>query len=47
MDAVSSLRAHGCKNGVTVEDVQYVFEDANPIFARLENALTGAKQVRP
>ena len=47
MDAVSSLRAQGCKNGVTVEDVQYVFEDANPIFARLENALTGAKQVRP
>jgi hypothetical protein len=47
MDAVSALREQGCKNGVTVEDVQYVFEDANPIFARLEKALTGAKRVRP
>ena len=50
MDAVASLRAQGCKSGVTVEDVQYVFEEDNAIFARLEKALdgkpTGAKPVR-
>lgn len=43
MDAVSSLRAQGCKSGVTVEDVQYVFEEANPIYARLEKALGSPK----
>lgn len=47
MDAVTSLRAQGCKNGVAVEDVQYVFEDANPIFTRLEKALTAAKRAQP
>jgi len=50
MDAVTSLRAQGCKGGVTVEDVQYVFEEDNAIFARLEKALgaksTGAKRGR-
>jgi len=51
MDAVTSLRAQGCKGGVTVEDVQYVFEEDNAIFTRLEKALggksTGAKRARP
>jgi ATP phosphoribosyltransferase len=47
MDAVGALRAQGCKSGVTVEDVQYVFDDANPIFARLEKALTAGKRGRP
>jgi ATP phosphoribosyltransferase len=51
MDAVTSLRAQGCKGGVTVEDVQYVFEEDNAIFARLERAIggksTGAKPARP
>jgi hypothetical protein len=51
MDAVVSLRAQGCAGGVTVEDVQYVFEEDNAIFARLESALgrkaIGAKRGRP
>ncbi len=47
MDAVASLRAQGCKGGVTVEDVQYVFEDSNPLYTRLTKALIAAKPARP
>lgn len=39
MEAVAMLRGQGCKGGVTVEDVQYVFEENDAIFARLQKAL--------
>ena len=46
MEAVEALRAHG--NTATVHDVDYVFDDADALNARLAAALaTAAKPARP
>ena len=39
MDAMTSLRKHNCQAAVTTQDVDYVFEKANPLFAALAAAL--------
>jgi len=35
MDALASLRAQGCTDAVTAQDVEYIFENENPVYARL------------
>lgn len=46
MQAIACLRAQGC-GAVTVEDVQYVFEESNPIHDRFEQALTAGSKAKP
>jgi ATP phosphoribosyltransferase len=38
-EATASLRANGCTSAVTVQEIDYVFDDANPLFASLSAAL--------
>jgi hypothetical protein len=39
MDALASLRAQGCTDAVTAQDVEYIFENENPVYVRLIGAL--------
>jgi ATP phosphoribosyltransferase len=39
MDALASLRAQGCTDAVAAQDVEYIFENENPVYARLIAAL--------
>lgn len=41
MDAIAILRAHGCTEGITAQDVDYVFETEDPMLAAFANALGG------
>jgi ATP phosphoribosyltransferase len=38
-DATSLLRKHGCNAAVTVQEIDYVFENGNPLYASLAVAL--------
>jgi ATP phosphoribosyltransferase len=38
-ETTAALRAQGCKSSVAVQDIDYVFDDANPLFAALTAAL--------
>jgi ATP phosphoribosyltransferase len=38
-ETTTALRAQGCTSSVTVQDIDYVFDDANPLFASLAAAL--------
>lgn len=39
MEAMAALRAQGCAASATVHDVDYVFDDANALYAKLAAAL--------
>jgi ATP phosphoribosyltransferase len=38
-ETTAALRAQGCTSSVTVQDIDYVFDDANPLYASLVAAL--------
>ena len=38
-EATASLRKNGCKASIAVQDIDYVFDTGNPLFASLEQAL--------
>jgi ATP phosphoribosyltransferase len=41
MEAIATLRAQGCAEGITAQDVDYVFEAADPILAAFTSAIGG------
>ena len=41
MDAIAILRDNGANEGITAQDVDYVFETEDPMLAAFANAIGG------